>query len=154
MDNPRSDIALGAVSGIIGLALLVPTYSEGARVFLLPGDISPFFTPKLFLFAWVALSAAILVKGVIGLRHWTGDAVARNWGAIFGTFAVALVATGLMKPLGYLVVAPSAVFVSIWLLHYRNHLINLVVSVVVSALLYLMLAHLAGLTLPRAFWQG
>lgn len=154
MDNPRSDIALGVVSGMIALALLVPSFREGAQVFLLPGDISPYFTPKLFIFCWIALSLAIFLKGVIGLRNWPGDGPRRNWAAVLGAFAVALGATALMKPLGYLVVAPVAVFISIWLLGYRNHVVNAVVSLAVSIGLYLVLAQLAGLTLPRAVWQG
>lgn len=154
MENPRSDIALGAVSGLIGLALLVPTYSEGARVFLLPGDISPFFTPKLFLFCWIALSAAILVKGVMAFRRGTGEVEPRNWIGILGTVAVIFMATALMKPLGYLMVAPTAVFASVRLLGYRNYFVTAIVSVALSLGLYLMLAHLAGLSLPRAFWQG
>ncbi|MEM9476958.1 MAG: tripartite tricarboxylate transporter TctB family protein [Pseudomonadota bacterium] len=154
MENPRSDIALGAVSGVIGLALLLPTYRESENVFLLPGDISPFFAPKIFVFAWIGLSLAIMLKGLVTLRKWSGEMEHRNWGAIIGTFVVALLATGLMKPLGYLVVAPVAVFVSVWLIGYRNNLVNLVVAVTVSALLYLMLSQIAGLTLPRAFWQG
>lgn len=154
MDNPRSDIALGAVSGIIGLALLVPAYREGANVFLLPGDISPFFTPKVFLFCWIAVSAGILAKGVLGLRRGTAEPETRNWMAILGCVAVALIATGLMQRLGFLVVGPVAVFASVWLLGYRNHLLNVAVSLGVSVGLYLMLVPLAGLPLPRAFWQG
>ena len=154
MDNPRTDIAFGAVSGIIGLALLVPSYREGARVFLLPGDISPYFTPKLFVFAWIALSLAILIKGLIGLPRWSGTATQRRWFAILGTFATALAATALMKPVGYLIVAPVAVFVTVLFLGYRNHLMNAAVAILVSVGLYLMLGQLAGLTLPRAFWQG
>ena len=153
MDNPKTDIALGAVSGIIGLALLVPTYREGASVFLLPGDISPYFAPKIFVFAWIALSLAILIKGFFGLRQWSGTAGQRHWFPILGTFAVALAAAALMKPVGYLIVAPVAVFVSVWLLGYRNHLLNAAVAVIVSVGLYLMLGELAGLTLPPAFWQ-
>lgn len=154
MENPRSDIALGAASGLIGLALLVPAYQEGAKVFLLPGDISPYFTPKLFLFCWIALSFGLLVKGVLALRGGTSAAPSRNWFAILGCFAVALIATGLMKPLGFLVVSPPAVFVSVLMLGYRNHLLNGVVSLAVSVGLYLMLVQIAGLPLPRAFWQG
>lgn len=154
MDNPRSDIALGAASGIIGLALLVPAYQEGARVFLLPGDISPYLVPKFFLFAWVALSVGILAKGLLGLRAGSPGAAQRNWLAIVGCVGVALIATGLMKPLGFLVVGPPAVFVSVLLLGYRNHGLNIAVSLAVSLGLYLMLVQLAGLPLPRAFWQG
>ena len=154
MDNPRTDITLGAVSGIIGVALLVPTYQEGARVFLLPGDISPYFTPKLFVFAWIALSLAILIKGAVGMRRWSGTAAEHRWFAILGTFATTLAATALMTPVGFLIVAPVAVFVSVLLLGYRNHLLNVAVAVIVSVSLYLMLGQLAGLTLPRAFWQS
>lgn len=154
MDNPRNDIVLGAVTGITGLALLVPAYQEGARAFLLPGDISPFFTPKLFLFCWIAVSIGIFAKGIVGVRTTASAPPQRNWTAILGCFVVALVATALMKPLGFLAVGPVAVFISVWLLGYRNHVLNLVVSLGVSIGLYLMLVQLAGLPLPRAFWQG
>lgn len=154
MENPRSDISLGAVCGIIGIVLLMQSYTESASAFLLPGDISPYFTPKVFLFGWIAVSLGILVKGVIALRSASHEPVARNWIAIVGCFAVALIATALMKSLGFLVVAPVAMFVSVWLLGYRNHVLNLAVSLGVPIGLYLMLVQLAGLPLPRAFWQG
>ena len=154
MDNPRYDIVLGAVSGLIGVGLLWPTYDEGARVFLLPGDISPYFAPKVFLFCWIALSAAILVKGVVALPNWSRKSYPPKWGAVFAAFAVAIAATGLMPPLGYLVVAPVGVFATVWLLGYSNHVVNAVVSVAVSVGLYLMLSRLAGLSLPGAFWQA
>jgi hypothetical protein len=154
MENPRSDISLGAVCGIIGVALLMQSYTESASAFLLPGDISPYFTPKVFLFAWIAVSLGILVKGVMGLASTSHEPVSRNWIAIVGCFAVALIATALMKSLGFLVVAPVAMFVSVWLLGYRNHVLNLAVSLGVPIGLYLMLVQLAGLPLPRAFWQG
>jgi ABC-type phosphate transport system permease subunit len=154
MENPRSDISLGAACSIIGVTLLMQTYTESASAFLLPGDISPYFTPKVFLFAWIAVSLGILVKGVIGLRTASHPPVTRNWIAIVGCFAAAIIATALMKSLGFLMVAPLAVSVSVWLLGYRNHVLNLVVSVGVPIGLYLMLVQLAGLPLPRAFWQG
>lgn len=154
MDHPRFDIGLGAVSAAVGLGLLVPSYREGARVFLLPGDISPYFVPKVFLFCWIALSLVLLVKGVLGLRHVSDAPPTRKWLMIFATFVVCVCATALMKPLGYLVVAPVAVFLSVLMLGYRNYLLNAVVSVAVAGGLYLLLVQVAGLSLPHPFWRA
>lgn len=152
MDHPRLDIWLGAVSMLVGIALLVPSYQEGARVFLLPGDISPYFVPKVLLYCWIILSLVIFVRGITSLRH-TGDRPPQQkWGLIQATFAVAIGATALMKPLGYLVVAPVAVFLCVYMLGYRNHLLNAAVSVTVSISLYLLLVRVAGLSLPGTIW--
>jgi hypothetical protein len=152
MDNPRYDIALGAVFALIGIGLLVPSYQEGARVFLLPGDISPYFVPKVFLYSWIAVSLAILVKGIRDLPGNTHAPAAHRWGKIIAVFVACVCATALMKPLGYMVVAPVAVYLSVWMLGYRNHLLNVIVSLVVSLSLYLLLVQLAGLSLPQPFW--
>ena len=59
-----------------------------------------------------------------------------------------------MTRLGFLAVAPLAVFISVRLLGYRHHMLNVAVSLGVSVVLYVMLVRLAGLPLPRLFWQG
>jgi hypothetical protein len=132
--------------------LLGPSYQEGARVFLLPGDISPYFVPKVFLFCWIALSLCILAQGLFRLRSNNHSLPQYRWRVVFTTVLVCVCATALMKPLGYVLIAPPAVFLSVWLLGYRNHPVNGVVSLVVSLSLYLLLVQVAGLSLPRAFW--
>lgn len=154
MANARSDVALGAVSATIAAVLLVASYQEGAKVFLIPGDISPYFVPKAFLFSWIALSLAILAKGVASLAQEGQEPLVQNWRAIGGTFAVCVVATALMPILGYLLVAPVAVVISVWFMGYRNHVLNVVIALVVSVGLYLLLSQVAGLILPKAPWQG
>jgi hypothetical protein len=73
---------------------------------------------------------------------------------IISTFVICVFATALLKPLGYLVVAPVAVFLSVWMLGYRNYLLNGVVSLGVSVGLYLLLVRVAGLSLPASPWLG
>ena len=152
MADAKSDVALGAISVLVGGALLVPTLQEASQVFMLPGDISPYLVPKAFLFMWVGLSAAILVKGLFALKQSGAISESRNWVAILGILVVISTATFLMSSLGYLTVAPVAVFICIILLGYRKHLINLVISVAVTFGLYFTLVQLAGLSLPRIPW--
>jgi len=154
VDHPRFDIALGAVCALLGISLLVPSYQEGARVFLIPGDISPYFVPKVFLYSWIALSIGILVKGLVNLRRHTESTPQHKWIMIISTFVICVCATALLKPLGYLVVAPVAVFLSVWMLGYRNYLLNGLVSLGVSIGLYLLLVRVAGLSLPASPWLG
>jgi hypothetical protein len=152
LDHPRFDIWLGAVSALIGIALLVPSYQEGARVFLLPGDISPYFVPKVFLYCWIALSLSVLLKGLVSLRSNHNATPQHQWKMVLAAFIVCVCATALMHRLGYLVVAPVAVFLTVMVLGYRNTVLNLLVSVAVSVSLYLLLVRVAGLSLPGAFW--
>jgi drug/metabolite transporter (DMT)-like permease len=154
VDHPRFDIALGAVCALLGISLLVPSYQEGARVFLIPGDISPYFVPKVFLYCWIVLSLGILAKGLVNLRRHTESPPQHKWMMIISTFVICVFATALLKPLGYLVVAPVAVFLSVWMLGYRNYLLNGVVSLGVSVGLYLLLVRVAGLSLPASPWLG
>jgi len=154
VDNPRFDISLGAVAATIGLGLLLPSYREEARVFMLPGDISPYLVPKVFLYCWIVLSLGILIRGTLNLRTLGADRSTYRWWMIAATFLVCVCATALMKPLGYLVVAPVAVFLSVRMLGYRNYWLNGICSLVVSVSLYILLVQVAGLSLPEAFWQA
>jgi len=154
VDNPRFDISLGAVSACVGFGLLIPSYREEARVFMLPGDISPYLVPKVFLYCWIVLSLGILIKGVIKLRADNVDRSRYRWSKIAFTFAICLCATALMKPLGYVVVAPVAVFLSIQMMGYGNHWLNGIVSLVTSVSLYILLVQVASLSLPEAFWHS
>lgn len=149
MSTAKSDIALGAISGVIGAVLLVPSYQEAAQVFLLPGDISPYLVPKVFLFAWIAISLGIFLKGLLSLKSDQTQTIKRNWFGIILVFVVVCLATFFMKTLGYLVVAPVAMVASVYLMGYRNISLNILVALVVSIGLYLMLVNLAGLSLPR-----
>ena len=152
MADARTDVALGAISVLAGGAMLLPTFKEASQVFMLPGDISPYLVPKAFLFIWVGLSAIILLKGLLALKQSGASTEGKNWIAILGILAVVSAATYLMSSLGYLTVAPVAVFICILLLGYRKHLINLIVSVTVTFGLYFTLVQLAGLSLPRIPW--
>ena len=58
-------------------------------------------------------------------------------------------AAALMKPLGFLVVSPVAVAAVCALLGFRRVLLNIVVALVITVLLYGLLTGLAGLPLPK-----
>ncbi|MCR9085847.1 MAG: tripartite tricarboxylate transporter TctB family protein [Rhodobacteraceae bacterium] len=141
----NTDTLLGAAGLAASAVLLVSSYRQGATVFLLPGDAPPFLVPQLFLYLLAAISVAILLGG---LRRGGVRLDARNWRAIGVGFATLVAATALMKPLGYLVVAPVAVFVTVLNLGYRNLLVNAAVSVGIVALLYLLLVSFAQMPLP------
>lgn len=142
----NTDTILGAAGGLIATVLLISSYRQSESVFILPGDAPPFLVPQLFLYFTIALSAVIFLLGLrsggleIGPKHWRNIAV---------TIAVIVAAAALMKPLGYLAVAPVAVFATVYLLGFRRHLVNLAVSAGFVALLYGMLTVFAKMPLPK-----
>lgn len=139
------DTILGAVLLVIGSVLLVSSYQQNAAVFVLPGDAPPFLVPQLFLYFWMGLSLVMCAGGIA--RGGTAFEP-QNWPAIVAAAAVIILATALMRPLGYLAVAPIAVFVVCLLLGYRRHLVSALVSIGVVGVLYGLLVGLARLPLP------
>lgn len=142
----NSDTLLGAALVLIGVGLLWSSYQQNAVAFVFPGDAPPFLVPQLFLYLWIGVSLLVFMSG---LRRG-GLAVPRQrWGAIALSFVVVVAAAALMRPVGYLVVAPVAVFATILCLGYRRHWINATVAVGVSGTLYILLTYVAGLPLPK-----
>lgn len=142
------DILLGAVCLVIGLFLLASTYRQSAAVFVLPGDAPPFLVPQVILVLWTALSAGIILAGLIRRVPKVGELANPRWGAIFAAAAVIGAAIALLKPLGFLVVAPVAAVLVTRILGMRNWWLNIVVALVGVASLYLLLDKAARLPLP------
>lgn len=142
----NTDTLLGAVSALGGVFLLIVSHRQNASVFVLPGDAPPFLVPQLFLYVMIALSLAVLASGI--LRG--GEAVPpQRWVHLAAVLAVVAMAAALMKPLGFLVVSPVAVAAVCALLGFRRVLLNIVVALVITVLLYGLLTGLAGLPLPK-----
>lgn len=141
----NTDTLLGAVGLTASVVFLITSYRLSESVFLLPGDAPPFLVPQLFLYILLVISTAILIGGV--LRGGV-QVDLQNWMAIFGCIVIIMLATALMRPLGFLVVTPLAVWLSVFMLGYRSHLLNLSVSVGVVSALYLLLARFAQMPLP------
>jgi phosphatidylglycerophosphate synthase len=142
----NTDTMLGAASVVAALALLQSSYAQSAAVFVLPGDAPPFLVPQLMLYATLLVGALMVVQG---LRNGGVEVGTKNWGKIALAVMIVVAATALMQPVGYLVVAPLAVFASIRVLGYRNHLVNGLVSIGVVGLLYLLLVNFAQMPLPK-----
>ena len=142
----NTDTILGAAGGLVATVLLVSSYRQSESVFILPGDAPPFLVPQLFLYFTIALSAVIFL---LGLRSGGVDIGAKHWRNIALTVAVIAAAAALMKSLGYLAVAPVAVFATVYLLGFRRHLLNLIVAVGFVVLLYFMLTVFAKMPLPK-----
>lgn len=140
------DTVLGAVSLAISVVLLWSSYGQSAAAFVLPGDAPPFLVPQLFLYISALLSLALIIGGVVRTVPET-DKLA--WGAVFTSFAIVALAAALMKPLGYLIVAPFAVLATTWLLGYRDLRVAVPVSIGSVALLYVALVRFANLPLPK-----
>lgn len=144
----NGDVALGAGLGLIGGVLAWSSHRQSAAVFLLPGDAPPFLVPQLFLYLWIGLSLLILWRGFArGVER--NAAQATRGGAVIAVFAVVAVAAALMPVLGYLSVAPPAVFFTVRLLGYRRFWVNAAAALAVPVLLYIALGRFAGLPLPR-----
>ena len=141
----NTDTLLGGVGLAASFVLLISSYRQGATVFLLPGDAPPFLVPQLFLYVAALLSSAILLGG---LRKGGVALEPTRWGAIAFGFLVVVAAVTLMKPVGYLIVVPVAVFLTILNLQYRNHLVNGTVSLGFVAALYFVLVNFAQMPLP------
>lgn len=142
----NTDTLLGAALALIGTALLVSSYRQSASVFVLPGDAPPLLVPQLFLYLLIALSAILLLFGVL---RGGADFATPSWGRIAAAFAIVASATALMTTLGFLAVAPVAVFLTCLTLGYRNHLLNLAVAAGVVGLLYALLTGFANMPLPK-----
>lgn len=141
----NTDTLLGAAGLAASVFFLITSYRQGASVFLLPGDAPPFLVPQLFLYICSVISTVILIGGVLRGGMQVDP---QSWIAIAVCIVVIVSATALMRPLGYLVVAPVAVWLTVFMLGYRRHLINLAVSVGGVGLLYLLLARFAQMPLP------
>lgn len=141
----NTDTLLGGAGVIIAAFLLVSSYRQSESVFVLPGDAPPFIVPQLFLYLMIGFSAAIFLTGLRSGGVQIGE---KNWFNIALTVSVIVAAAAFLKPLGYLAVAPVAVVLVVFLLGYRNHLVNLIVGVGFGALLYVMLVNLAKMPLP------
>lgn len=141
----NTDTVLGAAGLTVSVVLLFESFRQQQRIFVLPGDAPPFLVPKLFLCLFGTLSAAILFGGAArgGVASRT-----QNWARIAGCVMVNALAALLMQPIGFLLVAPLAVFATIKLLGYQNTVVSLVVAIGVVAVLYLLLVRFAQMPLP------
>ncbi|BCH23397.1 hypothetical protein MesoLjLc_30980 [Mesorhizobium sp. L-8-10] len=147
----NSDVILGLAFGLIGCVLLVSCFQQAEGSFALAGDIPPFLVPQVFLTIWIVLSLAILVAGLRGPFVPTAG---RDWATIVAIAVLLTAATLLLQPLGFMLVAPVAVFLTCWLLGFRRHLLNALGAVLGSGALHLVLTRVAALPLPRVpdFW--
>lgn len=142
----NTDTLLGATGTLAAGFLLLTSYRASESVFVLPGDAPPFLVAQMFLYLLGAVSLAILVSG---LRDGGVHFGAPNWLRIALSFATFVAATVLMKPVGFLVVAPLAVFATILILGYPRPLIAAAVSIGVVGFLYIVLVRFAQMPLPR-----
>ena len=142
----NTDTVLGAAVGVASLWLLRSSFKLSELAFVLPGDAPPFLVPQMFLYMALALAAAIFVGGLL---KGGVDFGRQNWWAIIGVAVVLTIAVLLMPRIGYLIVAPVAVFVICILLGYRNHLLNGIVALGVPVALYAMLTGFANMPLPK-----
>ncbi|MDB6179503.1 hypothetical protein PAF17_18655 [Paracoccus sp. Z330] len=140
----NSDTLLGGFFGLVALILLRSSY-HSSDVFLLPGDAPPFLVAQLALYAVLALSLAILIKGVLRGGVAPGDI---RWRPTFLMMALLLMTTVLFKMAGYLLIVPLAVAGCCLILGYRKPVPLVGLSVAVPVATYLLLVKFASLPLP------
>ena len=142
----NTDTLLGGLCVIIATFLLVSSYRQSENVFVLASDAPPFIVPQLFLYLMIGFSAALCLSGL----RLGGETVGpKDWMRIALTAAVIVAAAALLKTIGYLAVAPVAVIFVVFLLGYKNHLLNIGVAVGFVAFLYLVLVNFAKMPLPK-----
>lgn len=142
----NTDTVLGLTVGAASLWLLLSSHRLSALAFVLPGDAPPFLVPQMFLYMGLALAAAILAGGLIKGGVAFG---AQDWWAMLAIAIVLTAAVCLLPRIGYLIVAPVAVFVICRLLGYRNHLVNGLVALGVPVALHAALSGFANMPLPK-----
>lgn len=141
----NSDTLLGGFFALAAVILLRNSYHSSSNVFLLPGDAPPFLVAQLALYAALALSLAILIKGILRGGVQIGET---RWGPACLMVLLLVVTVLLFQAAGYLLIVPLAVLLCCLILGYRKPvpLIGLALGVPVAT--YLLLVKFAALPLP------
>jgi hypothetical protein len=141
----NTDSILGTVFIVLGSVLLYLSVGAEKTAFFLPGDISPYLVPQVYLYLWIAISVIILVNGVLGAGK---PLPAVHKTRLVGVIAALVFGAVSMSYIGFLISAPITVFGICWLLGYR-HFWKLSAIAIFSVLaIWLLLAKLAHMPLP------
>lgn len=140
----NSDTLLGGFFALAAVILLRNSYHSSSNVSCCR-DAPPFLVAQLALYAALALSLAILIKGILRGGVQIGET---RWGPACLMVLLLVVTVLLFQAAGYLLIVPLAVLLCCLILGYRRPvpLIGLALGVPVAT--YLLLVKFAALPLP------
>ncbi len=147
----KIDIVCGLITGALAIlffigALSFPTSSIG---------INPRIYPFVVIFSTFALSVTLVVHGALRLRREKGNVeqtLPRGKTALrlFGLAAGMVVYALTFESLGYIIVTPALMALTMYLFGERKPLRIIAVSVLVSVALYLIFRSVFRVPLPRS----
>ena len=146
----RRNVLAGVVLLAIGLGYGVLTADLPDRT--LPGTPGPAFLPWLITAGWLALSTALLVRGLLGGGK-KSDVIeyhipTQSWLALVGFAAYLL----LLPTLGF-IVASILFFAGLtWLYGERNKLFIALTAIIIPIVLFYLFAAGFQVLLPRGLW--
>ncbi|MED5535780.1 MAG: tripartite tricarboxylate transporter TctB family protein [Pseudomonadota bacterium] len=146
----RRNVLAGVVLLAIGLGYGVLTADLPDRT--LPGTPGPAFLPWLITAGWLALSTALLVRGLLGGGK-KSDVIeyhipTQSWLALVGFAAYLL----LLPTLGF-IVASILFFAGLtWLYGERNKLLIALTAIIIPIVLFYLFAAGFQVLLPRGLW--
>lgn len=142
----KADVIYGLVLGVMASVMMVHTFSSRYEVAHLFGDVSTMFTPRLLLGVMIALSAALIFKG---LRNRGGDVLESvNVPRVVLTFLAATATTAGVWFIGFFIAMPIGIFLTGLALGYPGKLVLAATSLAGTIIVWLTLGVFANVALP------
>ena len=142
----KADVIYGLVLGVLASVMMVHTFSSRYEVAHLFGDVSTMFAPRLLLGVMIALSVALVFKG---LRNRGGDVLASvNIPRVALTFLAATATTAGVWFIGFFIAMPIGIFLTGLALGYPGKLVLAGTSVAGTIIVWLTLGVFANVALP------
>ncbi len=142
----KADVIYGLVLGVMASVMMVHTFSSRYEVAHLFGDVSTMFTPRLLLGVMIALSAALIFKG---LRNRGGDVLESvNVPRVVLTFLAATATTAGVWFIGFFIAMPIGIFLTGLALGYPGKLVLAGTSLAGTIIVWLTLGVFANVALP------
>ena len=142
----RADVIYGLVLAVMASVMMVHTFSSRYEVAHLFGDVSTMFAPRLLLGVVIALSAALVCKG---LRNRRGDVLESvNVPRVVLTFLAATATTAGVWFIGFFIAMPIGIFLTGLALGYPGKFALAGTSLAGTIIVWLTLGVFANVALP------
>ena len=142
----KADVICGLVLGAMASAMMVHTFSSRYEVAHLFGDVSTMFAPRLLLGVMIALSAALIFKG---LRNRSGEVLESvNVPRVVLTFLAATATTAGLWFIGFFVAMPIGIFLTGLALGYPGRFALAGTSIAGTIIVWFTLGVFARVALP------
>lgn len=143
------DITVSALLVLAGIGFFAMTFGEAFNVPTFGGDVGPAFVPRLFLIAWILLSAAVLVQA---LRGANTDAPATQLGQMAAIIAIALATALAMTEIGFVFATVPGFALFCWAFRYRRIVPLAAISIGAPLVIWALFTFGFELLLPRSPW--